>query len=42
MDERSKKHIAIVEEAVKILNDYPTLTHMEAIEEAKKVLGEGE
>jgi hypothetical protein len=42
MNDKDKRHIEIVEEAVRILNDYPELTHMKAIEEAKKVLGEGE
>jgi hypothetical protein len=40
MNDKDKRHIEIVEEAVRILNDYPELTHMEAIEKAKKVLGE--
>ena len=39
MDQTSKRHIAIVEEGVKILNDYPEMTHAEALTEAKRVLG---
>lgn len=38
MDEKTRIHIDIVEEAVKIMRDYPELTHTEALEKAKEVL----
>ncbi|WP_409229169.1 hypothetical protein [Gudongella sp. SC589] len=44
MDEKTRKHIDIVEEAVRIMRDYPEMTHTEALDKAKEVLGyeEGE
>lgn len=44
MDEKTKRHIEIIEEAVRIMRDYPELTHQEALDKAKEVLGyeEGE
>lgn len=39
MDEKTRKHIDIVEEAVRIMRDYPELTHQEALDKAKEVLG---
>ena len=39
MDEKTKRHIEIIEEAVRIMRDYPELTHQEALDKAKEVLG---
>jgi hypothetical protein len=39
VDEKTRKHIDIVEEAVKIMHDYPDMTHQEALDKAKEVLG---
>ena len=41
MNDKDKRHIEIVEEAVRILNDYPELTHTEAITKAKEILQGG-